>query len=483
MAAVNPDGRQQGETIGTLRFADRAKQLRTAVDRRAKGCDIRLGALVQAARPAAEAERTIAQLREQVRQLQSSLLGHSRHFGAAGVDTALFGSVKVEADAKTGVTTLVPEQSPLLLSDGPPPPRCRLNGAAVTAATALRHGDRVAVVDPTGRENVFVFLAGAEAVGRRPPPLPSPVSTWESQPQLQVAAVQHPDVTSHHVAPVLGLDDSMMSFIHFEQLAREEANEIQSRHITAGTVPATSHAAAKLERSAPASVAAINEGTETTDRALTQPPAARPIRHKREKPRAEFGLWWRGFVGIVAALGAAPLPLLLLHVVKKWREDGECPGGDFQCWILQGHASNHSSIISSGGSGGMSWLGVQLPLALAAAALLSLLLLAGRIWIAGESRREIRAATGPPPTRAAPRPATKHRRNNNSGSNGSKRSERRPKLVALAELEPAKSPNVKASKVARLGPLRGVSNRIGGRHGRESAGPAWLQLDTSSAAV
>ena len=53
VAAVNPDGRQRDQTIATLRFADRAKQLRTNVDR--AGCDVRIGALMLDARKTADA--------------------------------------------------------------------------------------------------------------------------------------------------------------------------------------------------------------------------------------------------------------------------------------------------------------------------------------------------------------------------------------------------------------------------------------------
>eukprot|EP01043_Picozoa_sp_COSAG02_P008477 COSAG02_NODE_272_length_26345_cov_761.363179_4_plen_982_part_00 len=203
LACVNPEPRHREESLSTLRFADRAKQLTTRVDR-----NVNMKASVsRAARRdrilrehgvfavGSDAQATIDALREEVRRLESTLQAHG-------------------ADSGQGPPCLVPGGLITTVNGR------RVEGSA-DRPVAFKHGDRVTVWDPASQqEHAFLHLNSTEAPkerladGRTPQPVVAAASEEEQNQETAHAEAEH-------AAATLGLDSSMVSFLEAEEMAYE----------------------------------------------------------------------------------------------------------------------------------------------------------------------------------------------------------------------------------------------------------------------
>ncbi len=204
LACVNPEPRHREESLSTLRFADRAKQLTTRVDR---NINVKASASRAARRDrilrehgvfavGSDAQATIDALREEVRRLESTLQAHGADSGQGGAPYLVPGGL---------ITTV--------------------NGRKVEGSAdrpfAFKHGDRVTVWDPASQqEHAFLHLKSTEAPKERL------AHERTAQPVVAVASEEEQNQeTAHaeaeHAAAALNLDSSMVSFLEAEEMAYE----------------------------------------------------------------------------------------------------------------------------------------------------------------------------------------------------------------------------------------------------------------------
>ena len=206
LACVNPEPRHREESLSTLRFADGAKQLTTHVDRNQGGS----GGFGRAAKGAllregfglnpSDAQATIAALREEVRRLESTLQAAQQHSGGGAPSAGLSsepGHVRVETGGK----------APCAIAGGL---TTALNGGDGQAA--FQNGDRVTVWDPASQqEHVFLHLESTA---------PRPASSGSAAAVPEPAGGEEQGAADQS-ASLLGMDDSMVSFLQMEEMAND----------------------------------------------------------------------------------------------------------------------------------------------------------------------------------------------------------------------------------------------------------------------
>jgi hypothetical protein len=233
VACLNDDPRCREESLSTLRFADGAKHLTSHLHRKGAATSVSStapkGGVLREVAGTCDAAATIAALREELRQLQSKL----HHDVRAGVATV------------PPCRTLATHQEPDTLPDEMLPKCTAVNGKVLTGSVALRDGDRVTVFDGL-QEHEFLHVesrsAATAACGDRQY-YTDPAAMKDSDRsdaddgeyarhgayrhdanekglRPQVAAASAIDTAAG--ATLLGMDDSMFSFLEMEEAANRQ---------------------------------------------------------------------------------------------------------------------------------------------------------------------------------------------------------------------------------------------------------------------
>ena len=197
LACINPEPRHREESLSTLRFADRAKQLTTRVDRNGNGMSggVRKGGVLREHGMfpvGSDAQVTIDALREEVRRLESTLQGSAACLIPGGLITTVNGR-KVEP-----------------------------NFGSADAPVTFQNGDRVTVWDPASQqEHAFLHLESTTAPKQQLGHNPNGGSAArvEASEQQNEERAAEAEAEAERASAALGLDDSMVSFLEMEEMA------------------------------------------------------------------------------------------------------------------------------------------------------------------------------------------------------------------------------------------------------------------------
>ena len=264
LACVNPDPRHREESLSTLRFADRAKQLTTRVDR-----NVNMKASVAARRDhilrehgmfavSSDAQATIDALREEVRRLESTLQAHSAESGQGGAVCLITGGLITTVNGR--------KVGPKFGSTDRP--------------VAFKHGDRVTVWDPASQqEHAFLHLESTGA-----PKHPLDRERTAQPPDVAANEQEQSQATAHteagHAPTPLDLNNSMVSFLEAEEMAYISRSRRLSLDSSLPVVQ-DSHAVGEAEQVFAPEVS--GKGSSTSKSSLEERTAYMDSLHRRKK--------------------------------------------------------------------------------------------------------------------------------------------------------------------------------------------------------